>query len=203
MFAAQDLAARRGDVLLWQRVAFALGEGAALVVLGANGSGKTTLLRILAGLTHAEQGTIAWRGQRVGPFAQALRDELVYVGHAPALKDELSAQENLASLTSLAAEDAPPQHLETALAAVGLAAQSALPARVLSQGQRRRVHLAQLALSTRALWILDEPATALDRQGLAWLEAALSAHLARGGVAVLATHTPIGVAEGRLTEVTL
>ena len=110
---------------------------------------------------------------------EALRDELVYVGHAPALKDELSAQENLASLTSLAAEDAPPQHLETALAAVGLAAQSALPARVLSQGQRRRVHLAQLALSTRALWILDEPATALDRQGLAWLEAALSRAPAR------------------------
>jgi len=203
MFAAQDLAARRGNALLWQRLAFSIAAGNALVVRGANGSGKTTLLRILAGLTRAEQGTIDWRGQRVEPHAQALRDDLAFIGHAPALKDELTAQENLASLATLAADDATPQRIADALGAVGLAAQMTLPARVLSQGQRRRVHLAQLALTTRPLWILDEPSTALDSQGLAWLETTLSAHLVDGGIAVLATHTPLAIAADRVTEIVL
>lgn len=201
--AAQDLAARRGTALLWQRLGFAIAEGGALVVRGANGSGKTTLLRILAGLTRAERGSVTWRGERVAPFAQALRDDLVFIGHAPALKDELTAQENLASLATLAGDDASPERVSDALAAVGLAAQMRLPSRVLSQGQRRRVHLAQLALSLRPLWILDEPATALDAQGLAWLQAALSAHLARGGIAALATHTRIGIATAHITEIAL
>jgi heme exporter protein A len=203
MLAAQDLAARRGNALLWQRVAFSISAGDALVVRGANGSGKTTLLRILAGLTHAEHGTIDWRGQRVEPHAQALRDDLVFIGHAPALKDELTARENLASLATLAADDATPQRVAEALAAVGLAAQMTLPARVLSQGQRRRVHLAQLALTTRPLWILDEPSTALDDQGLIWLEATLSTHLAGGGVAALATHAPLAIAPDRVKEIAL
>ncbi|MEP7062917.1 MAG: cytochrome c biogenesis heme-transporting ATPase CcmA [Betaproteobacteria bacterium] len=203
MFAAQDLAARRGNVVLWQGIAFALGEGAALVVKGANGSGKTTLLRILAGLTHAEHGTISWRGTAVSAFAQSMRDDLIYIGHAPALKDEMTAQENLASLVSLAGDDVAAQRVAVALAAVRLAAQADLPARVLSHGQRRRVHLALLAMSTRMLWILDEPATALDADGLAWLESALAAHLARGGVAVLATHAAIDVGTARFTEIAL
>ena len=139
MLAALDLAARRGPRLLWQHLNIALDAGEALLVRGANGAGKTTLLRILAGLAHAEHGTVAWRGRTAPPFAPALRDELLFVGHVPALRDELSAAENLASLSSLAAEPLAPPALAAALAAVDLARQAALPARVLSQGQRRRV----------------------------------------------------------------
>jgi heme exporter protein A len=93
--------------------------------------------------------------------------------------------------------------MREALAAVGLARQALLPARVLSQGQRRRVHLARLASTTRPLWILDEPATALDQDGLAWLQATLATHLQRGGLAVLATHTPIALPAGRTRELQL
>ena len=202
-FAAQDLAARRGQSLLWQGVGFAVAAGGALVVRGANGAGKTTLLRILAGLTHAAHGTLEWRGLPVQPFAQALRDEVVYIGHAPALKDELSARENLVSLSRLAADRASAARIDAALAAVDLVAQASLPARVLSQGQRRRVHLALLPLSTRSLWILDEPAATLDAQGLAWLETTLAAHFARGGIAALSTHTPIAIAADRVTGIAL
>ncbi len=189
--------------MLWHGVDFALHAGHALVVRGANGSGKTTLLRVLAGLTRAERGSVQWRGQVVQPMAQALRDDLVFIGHAPALKDELTAFENLASLTTLAAQPVTAQRVGDALTALGLSRQSSLPVRVLSQGQRRRVHLAKLSLTQRPLWILDEPATALDADGLEWLAATLSAQLARGGVVVTATHAPLQLAAGLTTELAL
>ncbi len=203
VFAVHDLSARRGTSLLWQRLSFSLHEGDALVVRGANGAGKTTLLRVLAGLTHAEDGFVEWRGIRLRAFAQALRNDALYIGHAPALKDAMTAHENLASLATLAAEDAPAPAITAALAATGLAAQAALPARVLSQGQRRRVQLALLPLSTRPLWILDEPDTALDAQGLAWLAETLSSHCARGGLLVMATHHPLRLEGARVTEIAL
>ncbi|HEV8500327.1 MAG TPA: cytochrome c biogenesis heme-transporting ATPase CcmA [Casimicrobiaceae bacterium] len=203
MLAALDLAARRGPRLLWQHLNIALDAGDALLVRGANGAGKTTLLRILAGLAHAEHGTVAWRGRTVPPFAPALRDELMFVSHLPALRDELSAAENLASLSSLAAEPLAPPALAAALAAVDLARQAALPARVLSQGQRRRVQLARLATTVRRLWILDEPTTALDADGTRWLAARVTQHLARGGVAVVSTHADIDFAPSRVQELTL
>src|SRR5437588_1417994 len=162
MLQTQDLAARRGDAQLFSGVSLSLGSGRALVVRGPNGSGKTTLLRILAGATHPAAGQVLWRGERVGPFHPALRAGAVFIGHVPALKDELTAEENLASLTSLHGTRAEPVALAAALAVWTLTRQRALPARVLSQGQRRRIALARLSLLTRTLWLLDEPATALD-----------------------------------------
>ncbi|HEY7903746.1 MAG TPA: cytochrome c biogenesis heme-transporting ATPase CcmA [Casimicrobiaceae bacterium] len=203
MLAALDLAARRGPRLLWQHVSIALDAGEALLVRGANGAGKTTLLRILAGLARAEHGTVSWRGRTVAPFAAAVRDDLLFVGHVPALRDELSAAENLASLASLAAEPLAPPTLEAALAAVDLAAQAKLPARVLSQGQRRRVQLALLASTSRPLWILDEPTTALDADGARWLAARVTQHLARGGLAVVSTHAPLEFSPARVKELAL
>ena len=101
MLEAHDLAARRGDAQLFSGVSFSLGPGTALFVRGPNGSGKTTLLRILAGTTEAAQGWVLWRGERVGPFHPVLRACAIFIGHAPALKDELTVEENLASLTTL------------------------------------------------------------------------------------------------------
>ncbi|HXU52588.1 MAG TPA: cytochrome c biogenesis heme-transporting ATPase CcmA [Casimicrobiaceae bacterium] len=201
--AAQDLAARRGTRLLWQGVNLTLSAGDALVVRGANGVGKTTLLRVLAGLAHAEHGSVRWRGAIVAPHAQALRDDVLFIGHAPALRDELTAAENLTSLAALAAEPMTAGACSDALAAVDLAAQASLPARVLSEGQRRRVPLARLASTSRPLWILDEPAAALDAAGVRWLGARLAGHLAQDGVAVVSTHAPIDVPGARVAEMTL
>src|SRR2546426_12507113 len=101
MLEAQQLAVQRGSVTLFADVDFALGSGEALVVSGANGSGKTTLLRMVAGLTHASRGSIKWRGNTIAPFDSELRAAVLYIGHAAALKDELSAEENLLALASL------------------------------------------------------------------------------------------------------
>ena len=196
MLEAQDLAARRGDAQLFSGVSLTLGRGKALFVRGPNGSGKTTLLRILAGTTEAARGRVLWRGERVGPFHPALRASAIFVGHALALKDELTAEENLASLTTL--QGAPAERAATleALDMWSLSRQRALPARVLSQGQRRRISLARLRLVSRPLWLLDEPATALDDAGRATLCDVLAAHLSQGGMAVIATHDDLPLVAG-------
>jgi heme exporter protein A len=195
MLEARGLGSQRGDLTLFAGVDFALRAGEALLVMGANGSGKTTLLRIVAGLSHAVAGDVRWRGVRVPPYAPALRAEVLYIGHKGALKDELSAQENLASMASLHGARSEPSAPREALAAWSLGRQRALPVRVLSQGQRRRVGLARMNLERRALWILDEPTTALDTGGIAMLRDLLCHHLTRGGVALVATHTDIGLPE--------
>jgi len=131
MLEAQKLAARRGFSKLFAGVSLRVGAGEALIVTGANGTGKTTLLRMLAGLSAPEAGEIQWQGQRVGPFAPELRAAVAFSGHLPALKDELTAEENLASLLSLEGSAASRESLTEALDDVALSRQRSLPARVL------------------------------------------------------------------------
>ena len=196
MLEAHDLAAQRGEAGLFAGVGFSLEPGAALLVSGPNGSGKTTLLRILAGATQAAAGRLSWCGAAVGPFHRTLRASVLFIGHAPALKDELTTEENLASLLSLHGATANRTALIEALGVWSLSRQRALPARVLSQGQRRRISLARLQLLSRPLWLLDEPAAALDDAGVSTLARILSLHLAAGGIAVIATHQDLPLAAG-------
>jgi len=196
MLVAQDLAAQRGDALLFERLDFALRPGTALFVTGPNGSGKTTLLRIVAGLTRAQSGRLTWDGIEVGAFDAALRAAALFIGHAPALKEELSAEENLALLVSLHGGSADCGALGEALTAWSLARQRALPARVLSQGQRRRVALARLRLAARPLWLLDEPTSALDAAGIDMLCEVVGEHLKRGGMALIASHQEFAPSAG-------
>jgi len=193
MLESKQLAAQRGTTTLFSGIDFKLAPGDALLVTGANGSGKTTLLRTAAGLSHAAQGTLSWRGVPVAPFDPDLRAAVTYIGHAAALKDELTAEENLASLASLHEGSAASDAIVAALALWSLERQRALPARALSMGQRRRIGLARLALVSRPLWILDEPAAALDTAGVALLCDMIGMHLARGGMAIIATHQDIAL----------
>lgn len=193
MLESKHLAAQRGSATLFSGIDFRLAPGDALLVTGANGSGKTTLLRIAAGLSHAAQGTLSWRGAPVAPLDPELRAAVTYIGHAAALKDELTAEENLASQASLHAASADSAAIARALGLWSLERQRALPARALSMGQRRRIGLARLALVPRPLWILDEPAAALDAAGVALLCELLGSHLAQGGMAIIATHQDIAL----------
>ena len=197
------LAAQRGYARLFDGVDFSLEAGQALVVSGRNGSGKTTLLRIVAGLTAPAEGEIRWRGESMPPFDPRLRDAAAFNGHGSALKDELTAEQNLDAWIALDGPRASRASLAAALDAVALRNQRHLPVRVLSQGQRRRVGLARLALVRRALWILDEPLTALDADGANMLGALLDAHLAQGGLCVAASHQPLPISPQRVRRLEL
>ncbi|HXR57156.1 MAG TPA: cytochrome c biogenesis heme-transporting ATPase CcmA [Casimicrobiaceae bacterium] len=200
---ARRLAARRGFATLFVDVDFSLHDGEALVVTGPNGSGKTTLLRIVAGLTAPAAGEVRWRGEATRPFDPRLRGVVAFNGHWSALKDELTAEENLDAWTSLTDQRVTRDAIVSALDDVALSRQRRLPVRVLSQGQRRRIALARLALAKRALWILDEPLTALDDQAVDVLADLLDAHLSRGGVCVAASHQPMPIAATRAKTLAL
>ena len=200
---ARGLAGQRGHATLFAGIAFSLRGGEALVVQGPNGSGKTTLLRIVAGLTMPSAGEVRWRGQPMRAFDERLREVVAFQGHAPALKDELTAFENLDAWTSLHGARVSRAAIDEALDAVALSRRQRLPVRVLSQGQRRRVGLARLALCNRAVWILDEPLTALDTDATGVLGRLLARHLASNGICIAASHQPLPIEAGRLRQLSL
>lgn len=190
MLKARHLTCQRGDAVLFSGLDFELAAGEALLVRGANGSGKTSLLRIVAGVASPVEGDILWRDS----VDRAVRQtEIAYQGHTAPLKDELTVIENLDFALALDGRPAARPELLDAIKTVGLAARRNLPVRYLSQGQRRRVGLARLMLSKRSLWLLDEPATALDAAGLALFCDVLDRHLAGGGLAVLSTHQSLAL----------
>jgi heme exporter protein A len=188
--AGYGIGARRRPVL--EGIDIAVGRGEMVGLLGANGSGKTTLLRAICGLALPDAGAILWKGRPVHTLRESGDDRLVYLGHAPALKSDLSALENLQAATGVAGTPCSPHEAGLALAQAGLRGRGHLPVRALSQGQRKRAALARLVLSHDALlWVLDEPFDALDDAACAWLLRLVGAQLARGGVVVLTSHQQI------------
>ena len=201
MLAVHDLACERGERLLFRNLGFELGQGEALLVRGGNGRGKTSLLRILCGLSAPAAGEVRWRGEPINRTHEQYGRERAYVGHANGIKDDLTPLENLRLAAALGGRDLGEDAALAALARVGLARCTDLPARVLSFGQRRRVALAGLATAGALLWILDEPLTGLDVDGVAMVEALIRDHVAAGGLAVMTTHQPLSL--GDLTPQTL
>jgi heme exporter protein A len=199
---AQNLSCARGGRELLRGLSFALTGGELLRVVGANGSGKTSLLKILCGLLAPDGGEVRWRGAPIHELREDYSRHLLYLGHAPAVKDDLSATENLAVACTLAGRRASPLQAQHALASYGLAAHT-VPVRRLSQGQRRRAALARLVLSADApLWLLDEPFAALDAAAVRFTEALIASHVAQGGAVVYTTHqeATIGAAAPRVVE---
>jgi heme exporter protein A len=195
-----DLKCERGGRELFASLSFSLQAGEALRIAGANGSGKTSLLRILAGLLPPAQGKVLWKGEDVAGLREEYSRELVYLGHAAAVKDDLTAAENLSIACRIAGDSTPERTLGEALARFGLSSTEA-PVKKLSQGQRRRAALARLALSAgRPLWLLDEPYSALDAAGVSILNGLMQDHAARGGSVVFTTHQDPGIAATRVIE---
>lgn len=198
---ARALTCSRGAARLFRDVSFEAAAGEWVALRGPNGSGKTTLLRCIAGLAHADAGETLWNGIATTRERETFRAHLLYAGHLPGIKDDLSAEENLQSALALRGVAAGAGAMQEALATVGLAARRNLPARKLSAGQRRRIGLARLSLDPAPLWMLDEPLTALDDEGQALFARLLARHLAQGGLAVIATHH--GLAPSPAREVSL
>ncbi len=193
-FAGTDLACIRGERLVFQGLGFALDAGQALVLGGANGSGKSSLLRLLAGLARPAAGDLTWDGAPVVDDPDAHRARLLYVGHADPLKPALTVAENLAFWAALRAGRAvAAAAVVAALDAFAIGRLAGIPGRYLSAGQRRRVNLARLAVAPAALWLLDEPTTALDSTATESLRALITLHRAQGGMVVASTHADLGL----------
>jgi len=191
VFAGRDLDCVRGERPVFAGLGFALRPGEALVLVGPNGSGKSSLLRCMAGLLRPAGGELSWDGVAVDEDPEAHRGRLHYVGHQDAVKAPLSVEENLyfwAGLRGTPAAGAARVDAARALAGFGIAHLARLPARLLSAGQRRRLALARLLAAPAPLWLLDEPAAALDDTALGLFEAAAAAHRADGGAVVLSAH---------------
>ena len=184
---AVALACERDLRLLFEQLDLRLSGGDMVQISGPNGSGKTSLLRLLAGLMQPTAGVVHLNGKPLNQQRSELAPHLIWIGHAAGIKDVLTAEENLSWLSALhhpASRDA----IWQALAAVGLKGFEDVPSHTLSAGQQRRVALARLYLPGPPLWILDEPFTALDKQGVVQLEAHLAQHCEQGGLVVLTTH---------------
>ena len=195
MLEAADLDCERGGRVLFRKLSFSLAAGELLRVAGANGSGKTSLLRILCGLLSPTQGEVRWRGQSIRRLAEEYARQLVHIGHAPGLKDELTAAENLEIACALAGLAVSSGEVRDSLTRFGLPAEK--PVRQLSQGQRRRAALARLSLSERVpLWLLDEPFAALDAAATGLVEELIQRQVGRGGAVVYSAHQASGIDAG-------
>ena len=198
MLEAVDLECRRGGRTLFRGLSFPLKGGELLRVGGANGSGKTSLLRILCGLLSPASGEVRWRGAPIQHLREEYSRELAYLGHAAALKDDLTPEENLRIAASLSGMRISSGETREALSRFHV---PDLPVRKLSQGQKRRAALARLALSAQApLWLLDEPFTALDASGIDLLKTLIKGHVGRGSIVVYTTHQDPGLSATRVLE---
>lgn len=195
---AVDLECTRGDRRLIEHLDFALESGTLLHVRGPNGCGKTTLLRALCGLFEPQEGEVRWNGSSIRSLKEEFFREVLYLGHLNGIKHELTGLENLRIAATLDGDSVTEEQVWDALKRLGLSGFEDLPAKVLSQGQKKRVALARLLLSEARLWILDEPFTALDVRAVDLLQSLIAAHVENGGMAVMTTHQEVALTTGRI-----
>ncbi|MDC0948208.1 cytochrome c biogenesis heme-transporting ATPase CcmA [Gammaproteobacteria bacterium] len=190
-----DLACERGEVVLFEQLSFSIRGGNALHIAGRNGAGKTTLLRQIAGLGWPHHGEIRWRGAPIQSDPIRWRSAFTLIAHAPMLKDALTPVANLRFALALEGRAVSTRAIVEALEQMGLVGYEDLQCRSLSAGQKRRVALARLAISTRPVWLLDEPLTALDVDGRATVARLIDTHIANGGITIYSSHQALDLSD--------
>ncbi|HAS63359.1 MAG TPA: heme ABC transporter ATP-binding protein CcmA [Vibrio sp.] len=204
MLEVKQLTAIRDERILFESLSFAIGSGELVQIEGRNGTGKTTLLRIVAGLGERDDGEIFWNEENIESNRDSYHQDLLFLGHQTGVKRELTAYENLRFYISVHNnQSVDKETIYQALVKVGLAGREDVPVAQLSAGQQRRVALARLWLSDHKLWILDEPLTAIDKQGVKVLEALFLNHAEQGGIVVLTTHQDMFADNPKLRKIKL
>lgn len=197
MLEARELLCERDERTLFSGLSFTLNAGEWVQITGSNGAGKTTLLRLLTGLSRPDAGEVLWQGQPLHQVRDSYHQNLLWIGHQPGIKTRLTALENL----HFYHRDGDTAQCLEALAQAGLAGFEDIPVNQLSAGQQRRVALARLWLTRATLWILDEPFTAIDVNGVDRLTQRMAQHTEQGGI--LTTHQPLNVAESKIRRISL
>jgi heme exporter protein A len=203
MLEATHLGCVRGDRRLFSDLNFSLGPGELLQLTGPNGSGKTSLLRLICGLLTPAEGEIRWQGANIRSLGEEYLAAITYIGHRNGVKDELTAMENVRVSSGLGGTEVNSAAAAEVLKQMGLAGRENLPARMLSEGQRRRVSLARLLVCNTALWVLDEVLTSLDKAAMALVERLIEKHLGLGGMVVVATHQELNLTGGSIRRLDL
>ena len=203
MLEAINLTCVRGTRLLFRDLSFSLASGGLLELRGPNGGGKTSLLRILCGLATPAEGEVRWNGTNIRTLREEYFGSLAYVAHLNAVKDELTALENLLAARRVGGNEITNEEGEAVLERAGLINQSHLATRVLSAGQRRRLALARLLASRAKLWLLDEVLTSLDDSGVDLVRKLITEHLGGGGLAIVATHQELDLSPPGLQTINL
>jgi heme exporter protein A len=201
LISVEKLCAERDGRVLFSGLDFRVEAGQVIQVTGANGAGKTTLLRMLCGLLPATAGEIYWCGKPFAAQRYEFSHEVLFLGHAPGFKTGLSPRENLQWYFALR-QNIATSDIDNALAQVGLRGYEDTVVFQLSAGQQRRVALARLLISSARLWVLDEPFTAIDKQGVAELEAIISDHANSGGSVILTSHQDLS-ANAKVSQINL
>ena len=199
MLEARELLCERDERTLFSGLSFTLNAGEWVQITGSNGAGKTTLLRLLTGLSRPDAGDVLWQGQPLHQVRDSYHQNLLWIGHQPGIKTRLTALENL----HFYHRDGDTAQCLEALAQAGLAGFEDIPVNQLSAGQQRRVALARLWLTRATLWILDEPFTAIDVNGVDRLTQRMAQPTAPGGIVILTTHQPLNVAESKIRRISL
>lgn len=193
----------RGDRRLFSGLDLSVSPGTFVQLTGPNGSGKTSLLRILCGLLTPAEGEVKWDGANIRSLGEEYFTAVTYLGHRHGVKDEFSAVENLRVSNALNGINVNTELAYAALAHMGLAGRETLPARLLSEGQRRRVNLARLLVCQTRLWLLDEVMTSLDKGAIALVRSLIENHLTNGGIAIVATHQELELSAGSIKRLEL
>ncbi len=200
---AIQLGCVRGDRRLFRGLNFSLSPGTFVPLTGPNGSGKTSLLRILCGLLAPAEGEVRWEGANIRSLGEEFFTFTTYLGHRHGIKDELTGVENLQIANALNGIEISEQRAREVLGTMGLGGRESLPARLLSEGQRRRVALARLLVCGTTLWLLDEVMTSLDKVAIALVRSLIEEHLAKGGIAIVATHQEFELKSGSVQRLEL
>jgi heme exporter protein A len=200
MLEARALTCVRGEKQLFSGLNLTVSAGECLHVRGENGVGKTSLLRLLTGLSKPESGEVLWNGLAISQESAHYHSGLLFLGHRDALKEDLTALENLQLYAAIDDIQLPEDKALAALWRFGLRSREHLPVNCLSAGQKRRVLMARMLTRQAKLWILDEPFNALDVHAVQALQGLIAEHIEQGGLVVMTSHQEVSLSQVKVLE---